>query len=224
MKGRQILMKKIFQAFINIFKWYFLGIGYLCYILYLIVKNIFFYLGYLLSAIFYFLYSVLTLKFIRERKSINFKDLKNQKSNNSNPIANNENNQNINSSNNDQSISSNVSDDKNVNFNEDNNQNNKAYNEITDLKDNININNTMNENVNNDTLVVPGDPYRTSYEEASSENIAIDDVDPNEDLPYETDLGVNKVNFKAEALNTENEGNLGYHVFVDDNNIAGKNN
>lgn len=217
-------MKKIFQAFINIFKWYFLGIGYLCYILYLIVKNIFFYLGYLLSAIFYFLYSVLTLKFIRERKSINFKDLKNQKSNNSNPIANNENNQNINSSNNDQSISSNVSTDQNANFNEDNNQNNNAYNEITDLKDNININNTMNENVNNDTLVVSGDPYRTSYEEASSENIAIDDVDPNEDLPYETDLGVNKVNFKAEALNTENEGNLGYHVFVDDNNIAGKNN
>ena len=62
-------MKKILKFIGNIFRWYFLGIGYICYLIYFILKTILFYLGLLLSNIFYFIYSLFTLKFIREAKN-----------------------------------------------------------------------------------------------------------------------------------------------------------
>ena len=159
---------KIVKFIGKLFRWYFLGIGYICYLLFLLVKYIFFYIGFLLSTIFYFLFSVLTLKHIRDAKKgkvvkpeeiVNNVESKNEV--NDIPVA--------------------PVEDVNINATQD--VNNKPV-------EDVNINNAVN-----------------------TENVG-------SDLPYETELSVKNANFKAEAYDPNDQGNLGYHVFVENNNIA----
>ena len=159
---------KIVKFIGKLFRWYFLGIGYICYLLFLLVKYIFFYIGFLLSTIFYFLFSVLTLKHIRDAKKgkvvkpeeiVNNVESKDEV--NDIPVA--------------------PVEDVNINATQD--VNNKPV-------EDVNINNAVN-----------------------TENVG-------SDLPYETELSVKNANFKAEAYDPNDQGNLGYHVFVENNNIA----
>ena len=159
---------KIVKFIGKLFRWYFLGIGYICYLLFLLVKYIFFYIGFLLSTIFYFLFSVLTLKHIRDAKK--GKVVKPEE------IVNN-----VESTNEVNDIPVAPVEDVNINATQD--VNNKPV-------EDVNINNAVN-----------------------TENVG-------SDLPYETELSVKNANFKAEAYDPNDQGNLGYHVFVENNNIA----
>ena len=159
---------KIVKFIGKLFRWYFLGIGYICYLLFLLVKYIFFYIGFLLSTIFYFLFSVLTLKHIRDAKK--GKVVKPEE------IVNN-----VESKDEVNDIPVTPVEDVNINATQD--VNNKPV-------EDVNINNAVN-----------------------AENVG-------GDLPYETELSVKNANFKAEAYDPNDQGNLGYHVFVENNNIA----
>ncbi len=166
---------KILKFIGKLFRWYFLGIGYICYLLFLLVKYIFFYIGLLLSTIFYFLYSVLTLKHIRNAKSgknkiISPKEIVN------NMEAIGENNE---------APSAPVED---VN----------AYAEIPDQAQVVG---------NPETGEVQTNVEQTEAVEAANE-------------PQESAMEVKNANFKAEAFDPNNQGNLGYHVFVENNNIS----
>jgi len=179
----------------NIFRWYFLGIGYICYLIFLLIKYTFFYIGYLLSAIFYFLYSILTFKHIRDAKNgklVNPKDMLN----NLEPISNS----------NDSAI--------------------QKGQEVIDIKNNEKINNI------NDVENLPGnssDSLTTNQSlnvnQGPNDNIKVVDSANNienndDDIPYETKLGVSNANFKAEAFDPNGQGNLGYHVFMENSNIS----
>lgn len=159
---------KIVKFIGKLFRWYFLGIGYICYLLFLLVKYIFFYIGFLLSTIFYFLFSVLTLKHIRDAKK--GKVVKPEE------------------------IVNNV----------------ESTNEVNDIPvapvEDVNINATQD--VNNKPV------------EDVNINNAVNTENAGSDLPYETELSVKNANFKAEAYDPNDQGNLGYHVFVENNNIA----
>ena len=176
-------MKKLLKFITNIFKWYFLGIGYVCYLIYLLVKNIFFYLGYLLSNIFYFLYSIVTLKPLRESRA--------NKKAQTNGIA---------SENSVPEVALEVS---------------TTQPEIPSSA--IDLNQApveMNEVAAN--FIEANDITTISNDQVEG------DTSEQDDLPYETELGVNKVNFTAEAYDANDQNNLGYHVFVNDNSIASK--
>ena len=150
---------KILKFIGKLFRWYFLGIGYICYLIYLLVKYAFFYIGYLISALFYFVFSVLTFKHVRS--------IKNGKLKITNP---------------------------------------------KDIVDNLEAINS-NENVNNNPTEIPD----INIKQNSNEDNTLNEEN---NIPYETELGVKKANFKAEAFDPNNQGNLGYHVFVENNNIA----
>ena len=98
--------------------------------------------------------------------------------------------------------------------------------DINNIPENNNIPANNNQNVN---VEIPDQAINSSVAEpvtnvqnASGDDAEIlDAANPSEDdMPYETELGVKNVNFKAEAFDANNEGNLGYHVFVENNNIS----
>ncbi len=188
---------KVLKFIGNLFRWYFLGIGYICYLIYLLIKHIFFYIGYLLSAIFYFIFSVLTFKHIRNMKNGSSKIVKPE-----DIIKNSETNANI-KENNLENNNASVNIQSNINISDDSNQNNQSDANIQ--QNVIDVNNYNNKVEENKT------PLNINLEEET----AIEN-----ELPYETELGVNNANFKAEAFDPNNQGNLGYHVFVENNNIA----
>ena len=159
---------KILKPIINIFRWYFIGIGSICYGLFIIVKYVFFYIGSLLATIFYFLYSVVTLKFIHNLKN---KDNENDKKENINKVEKSE---------------------------------NKNPEET--------INKTEQNDTSNSEVIM----------DLNEKNAEVVDVDNN--MQSSEELGVKKANFKAEAYDPNNQGNLGYHVFVENNNIASNKN
>lgn len=172
-------MKKVLKFIGNIFKWYFLGVGYICYLIYVAFKTVLFYIGLLLSNIFYFLYSLLTLKFIRESKN-------KMESSNTNATQ----------------VSS--------------QPNNNVQQPIIDL-------NQANIEMPEVSQVVTDATQATSILSPSTPNEPEEiPISTEDELPYETELSVSKANFKAEAYNPNNQNNLGYHVFVEDNNIASK--
>lgn len=185
---------KILKFIGKLFRWYFLGIGYICYLLYLLVKYVFFYIGFLLSAIFYFLFSVLTFKHIRNMKNgknkiVSPKDIVNNM----------------------ESISG-LTPTENSGVVDMNN-----YTEIPDQADNSqNINVEENSTIDNQMNETPV----TDENSQINENVEDQTTNAEEDIPYETELSVNNANFKAEAFDPNNQGNLGYHVFVDNNNIS----
>lgn len=187
MKGDK-LMKKVLKFIGNIFRWYFLGIGYICYLIYLLIKTILFYIGYLLSSIFYFLYSVLTLKFLREKKN-------NPVQNGSQPIRQ----QPI--------MPPQMAPNPPLNV------------QMNEVNPNV-IDATQAETVVPNAAPSPMPIENEPVVEDLNANQVIENQTDN--LPYETELGVSKVNFSAEAYNSGDQNNLGYHVFVEDNNIASK--
>lgn len=163
---------KILKFIGKLFRWYFLGIGYICYLVYLLVKNVFFYIGYLLSSIFYFLFSVLTFKHIRTARKGKIASPKD--------------------------IVQNMESVDNVP--EQTNQGVVDVNNYSTIPDQA---------INVQGEVTPDQAVNTQGEVAQEE-----------DIPYETELGVKNANFKAEAFDPNAQGNLGYHVFVENNNIA----
>ena len=177
-------MKKVLKFIGNIFRWYFLGIGYICYLVYFVIKTALFYLGQLLSNIFYFLYSLLTLKFVREAKNKNKLD----PSNINTPQPN--------------SISS-----------------NNVQQPVIDLNQATIAMPEVNSNITDATQAEAIAPILSNDENGVSQ---ISEKTQEDDLPYETELSVSKANFSAEAYNPNDQNNLGYHVFVEDHNIASK--
>ena len=193
---------KILKFFGNIFKWYFLGIGYICYLIFLVVKYTFFYIGSLLATIFYFLYSLLTLKFLRNAK--------NAKKNENLEVK--------------QNVDKQTEELKNKNKEE---AKENTYNQtivdqnvpptVEDLNQS-NIADTNNINQNNGTNSEVSNQNDGTNNIVNNQNQT--DNSQGDDIPYEEDLSVNKTNFKAEAYDPNNQGNLGYHVFMENNNIA----
>ncbi len=168
---------KILKFIGKLFRWYFLGIGYICYLLFLLVKYIFFYIGLLLSSIFYFLYSVLTLKHIRSAKKGKNKIIS--------PKEIVDNMEAIGEAN---EAPATVVEDVN------------AYAEIPDQAQ----------------VVQNNEPTANTEQVANTEQTG----PAQENEPQESALEVKNANFKAEAFDPNNQGNLGYHVFVENNNIS----
>ena len=178
---------KILKFIGKLFRWYFLGIGYICYLLYLLVKYAFFYIGYLLSAVFYFIFSVLTFKHIRNAKKgkiISPKEIVDNMEN----LTDLDNDQNV--------VEAPIVTDVN------------NYSQVPEQVNNVDFE-TQNNNQNFDQNMV----IDNNLNQNSEENL-------DNDIPYETELSVNNANFKAETFDPNNQGNLGYHVFVENNNIA----
>lgn len=207
-------MSKILKFIINIFRWLFLGIGYTCYLIYLLIKNILFYIGFLISNIFYILYSFFTLKYFKKHKN-------NKKANK--PIINNNSDDSKNllppEQNNDLNINpvSNINDTSlemgEVAANYVDATNSVGIVNSGNVASNIDVVNTVDvaNNGNADATNNVESPHIPDYNEMTA------------DLA-ETELSVNKVNFEATSLNSNDQGNLGYHVFVENNNIASKKN
>ena len=168
---------KIFKFIGKIFRWYFLGIGFICFLVFSLVKYIFFYIGSLLATIFYFIYSVFTLKFVR--------DMKNKKNEKTDSIVQ---------------------------------PNTQKQTENKNPSENIN----QTENINQNASVNPAE-QASVIEDLNNQGTADGSNPANvnaEDIPFEEELKVSKANFKAEAFDPNNQGNLGYHVFMENNNIA----
>ena len=183
---------KILKFFGNIFKWYFLGIGYICYLIFLVVKYTFFYIGSLLATIFYFLYSLLTLKFLRNAKNAKKEEKPNLNQINTGNIQEVKNDQ--------QTLNTNEGNANSTDGNNVINETEQAVENTGPIVEDLNQSNVETMSVNQD------------------QNVGGEKQE--EDIPYEGELSVNKTNFKAEAYDPNNQGNLGYHVFVEDNNIA----
>ena len=179
---------KILKFIAKLFRWYFLGIGYICYLIYLLVKYIFFYIGYLLSAIFYFIFSVLTFKHIRNIKQNKVK-IANPKD-----IVDN--------------LDNNIQQEEPTSINQ----------EIVDINNHIEANNDVGANNTETNNNITNNEINNEKRLNQSEEKGV--LTGEDNIPYETELSVNNANFKAEAFDALNQGNLGYHVFVENNNIS----
>jgi len=91
---------------------------------------------------------------------------------------------------------------------------------IADLNQNVTNNADLNNNsINSSNITINDNDINNSNINNNDNTNNADNVsEPN--MTYEEELGVNKANFKAEAYDPNNQGNLGYHVFVENNNIS----